>query len=57
MNCEQILGEQNCVGGVFLTNDFIFMAIAPLFEGVWNKTVYNGFEGNSGFFATLNLRP
>ena len=30
----QIPGEQNCVEGDFLINDFSFTAITPLFEGV-----------------------
>ena len=41
----------------FLTNYFSFMVITPLFEGPWRKTVYHGFEQNSGFFPILNLRP
>ena len=30
----QIPGEQNCLGGDFLTNYLSFTAITPLFEGV-----------------------
>ena len=50
-------GGQNYAGGDFPTNYFSFMAITPLFEGPWRKTVYHGFEQNSGFFPILNLRP
>ena len=35
---SQIPGEQNWVGGDFLTNDFDFMAITSLVERVWRKT-------------------
>ena len=48
----QISGKQNCVGGVFLTNDFSFIPITQFFEEVWRKNVYHWVERNSIFFVT-----
>ena len=42
--CSQIPGQQNYTGGGFLKNDFGFIAITPLSEEIWRKTVYHGFE-------------
>ena len=41
---SQIPGEQNYEGGGFLKNDFGFIAITPLSEGISRKAVYHGFE-------------
>ena len=45
---SQIPGEQNYAEGGFLKKNFGFIAITPLFGEVSRKTVYHGFEYNSG---------